>query len=114
MDFCIDIELKHEAGHNFRLKYEWLHQEAAAEYEMREHETVAFKEWQLLQIEGDSPVPDEEPAVEAVAAKGKKPAKPSNKKEEEIVDDRPRTVILKREVAAETGVGFKVTEESAS
>jgi len=78
---------------------------------MSPQETAPFKEWQLLQIEGEEPQPVEETPPEPVkGAKGKAPAKGAAKVEE-VVDNRPRTVQLKRDFQEEHGgVGMRFTE----
>ena len=85
---------------------------------MKEQETAPFKEWQLLQIEGEEPVPVEETPAEAKPspAKGKAPAKGGAKQVvEEITDNRPRTIQLKRDLAEENGgVGVRFTEPFSS
>lgn len=94
--FTLQFDLKHEAGHNLKLKYEWPVPNAE-DFEMAPQETAPFKEWQLLQIEGEEPVPVEETPPEPVkGAKGKAPAKGAPKVEE-VTDNRPRTIQLKRD-----------------
>ena len=75
-------------------------------YESKETETPFFKEWTLLQIEGEEPAPKEE-AV-SPAKKGAPPAK--GKQVEEVIDNRPRTIQYKRDIMEETGSGVKFTE----
>ena len=72
---------------------------------MKETDTPQFKDWTLLQIEGEDPVPAEPVVVTDPKAAGKKaPEKPKGKAVvEEITDNRPRTVQFKRDLAAETG-----------
>lgn len=80
---------------------------------MKETETAPFKEWTLLQIEGEEPVPVEEAPPEAKPSPAKKgtAGKKDAKAVEEITDNRPRVVQLKRDVAAENGdVGMRFTE----
>lgn len=80
-------------------------------------ETPLFKEWTLLQIEGEDP----QPVVEQAAApekasppkKGSAAAKP--KVVEEVIDNRPRTIQFKRDFAEEQqGQGMKITEPFAT
>lgn len=81
-----------------------------------------MKDWTLLQIEGEEPKPPE-PVVTDPKAAAKKPpaapAKPDPKKGggaalEEITDNRPRTITLTKDFAAEAGgVGLKINEELA-
>ena len=67
VNFTLCFELKQEAGHNLKLKYEWP-QPNAEDYDLKECETAAFRDWNLLQIEGEEPVPVEEPVAEAPVA----------------------------------------------
>jgi len=62
---------------------------------MKETETPQFKDWTLLQVEGEALVPIVETAViDPKAVPGKKaPEKPKGKAiVEEILDNRPRTI----------------------
>ena len=119
MNFEIEIELKHEGDHHLKFVYDWL-TPAGEDFSISKIETAPLKEFQLLQIEGELPVPEEPPVVEAPLAKGKKdakqPAKGGSKQAavEEIKDDRPRTVVYKRDCAEENGgCGFRITEPCA-
>ena len=84
---------------------------------MKETETPHLKDWTLMQIEGEDPVPVEPVAVvtDPKAAAKKAPEKPKGKAVvEEITDNRPRTIQLRRDFAAENGEqGFKFTEPVA-
>lgn len=110
VNFVIQIELKQEAGHNLRIKYDWM-LPVGESYESKETETPVFKEWTLLQIEGEEPVPKEE-AIPSPAKKGAPPAK--GKQVEEVTDNRPRTIQYKRDIMEETGSAVKFTEQIAS
>lgn len=83
-------------------------------------DTGFFKDWNLVQIEGEEPVAQEEAdPAKAKAAAGKKPAAAPQKgaqgsKLEEISDNRARIVNYERDFAAENnGVGLEVTEDVA-
>ena len=106
--------MKQEAGHNLKLKYEWPLANTD-DFDMKECETAAFKEWTLLQIEGEEPVPVEEtpPEVKPSPTKKGTAAKKDTKAVEEITDNRPRIVQMKRDVAEEMGGGMRFTEPVA-
>ena len=70
---------------------------------MTENETPTFKEWQLLQIEGEELQPIQEVAVDKNA---KKAPAGKGKQQEEVVDNRPRTVMFKRDFAEEQQSGL--------
>ena len=64
-----------------------------------------FKDWNLIQIEGEEPVAAEEEkdkvdAKKPAAKKGNDPKKPAAKLEE-ITDNRPRQVAYTRDCAEE-------------
>lgn len=113
------MEAKHEGGHYFKIKYEWLNSES-----IEKHDSGYLKDWTLLQIEGEEPKPAESAAPidpKAAAAKKAPPpaAKPDPKKGgttalEEITDNRPRIISLTKDFATEAGgVGLKINEEMA-
>ena len=117
------MEAKHEGGHYLKVKYEWLAVNGEA-IELQKHDSGFFRDWTLLQIEGEEPKPAEPVApVDPKAAAAKKapaPAKPDPKKGgapgalEEITDNRPRTITLTKDFAAEAGgAGLKINEEIA-
>ena len=117
------FELQHEAGHYLKLKYDWISVAAGAdgkEISFPVIDTGFFKDWNLVQIEGEEPVQQEEAdPAKAKAAAGKKPAAAPQKgaagsKLEEISDNRARIVNYERDCAAENnGVGLEVTEDVA-
>lgn len=111
----LQFDLKQEAGHNLKLKYEWP-QPTGEDFEMKEVETAPFKEWTLLQIEGEEPVPVEEAPVDPKPSPVKKgAAAKKDPKVEEITDNRPRLIQLKRDFAEEAGgVGMRITEPIAN
>jgi hypothetical protein len=85
------MDLKHEAGHNLKIRYDWMHSQGE-DYEQKDVETPAFKEWTLLQIEGEEPVPLAEPTAAPEKAAAGKRAPPPKKVVEEVIDNRPRTI----------------------
>ena len=71
---------------------------------MAEIDSGMLKEWTLLQIEGEEPIKEEVPDVRASSPMKKVAPKPSVKNAvEEVVDNRPRTIVYKRDCAAENG-----------
>ena len=50
--------MKHEGGHNLKIRYDWMHP-TAEDFDMNLVETSLFKEWTVLQIEGEEPIPVE-------------------------------------------------------
>jgi len=106
-----------------KLKYDWI--DVAAGAEGREItfpviDTGFFRDWNLVQIEGEEPVVQEEvdPAKAGKAAAGKKPAAAPAKgaagsKLEDISDNRARTVNYEKDFAADNGSGLEVTEDVA-
>lgn len=93
VNFVLQFDLKQEAGHNLKLKYDWI-VPTADDYEVKDTETVPFKEWTLIQIEGEDPVPIQEPVVDPKSASPAKKGTAAKGKQvvEEIVDNRPRTI----------------------
>ena len=83
--------------------------------EFTKNDSGYFRDWTLIQIEGEEPKPAESaaPIDPKAAAAAKKPppaqAKPDPKKGgapgalEEITDNRPRTISLSKDFAAEAG-----------
>ena len=104
--------MKQEAGHLLKLNYDWL-SPTPDSFEMKQNETPAFKDWTLLQIEGEEPQPPPEVQVQE-APKGKKPPAGKGKPVvEEITDNRPRTITLRRDFGEEQGA-FAITHEVAT
>lgn len=127
-DFKIDFELKHEAGHYLKVKYDWINVDAATnEVTFPEVDSGFLRDWTLIQIEGEEPISIESsqasiPPVgkqsnaKAAAAKGKPAAaqKGQPKALEEITDNRPRIIKYSRDCAEECGgVGLEVSENVA-
>jgi hypothetical protein len=48
------MEAKHEGGHYFKVKYEWI-AVTGETIELQKLDSGFFKEWTLLQIEGEEP-----------------------------------------------------------
>ncbi len=48
------MEAKHEGGHYFKVKYEWI-TVTGETIELQKLDSGFFKEWTLLQIEGEEP-----------------------------------------------------------
>ena len=93
-----------------KIRYDWMSPQGE-DFEMKDFDTAPFKEWTLLQVEGEEPIPAEPVVTDPKAAAKKAPAKPAGKAVEEIIDNRPRTIQLKRDVAAENGdQGLKFTD----
>ena len=104
-NFKVNMEVKQEAGHYHRIKYDWWEAKADGSLSTIEIDTGFFKDWNLIQVEGEQPISqltmnDEDdkkgPAkgrqskggVQKQASKGA----PSKVALEEITDNRPRTV----------------------
>jgi hypothetical protein len=114
VNFTLQFDVKHEAGHYLKLRYDWISATADG-YEISNNETAPFKEWTLLQIEGEEPAPiQQEPVVDPkTASPAKKGAAPPKKVVvEEVIDNRPRTIQLKRDFASEEA-RFRFTEPAA-
>jgi|LauGreDrversion4_2_1035121.scaffolds.fasta_scaffold61781_5 hypothetical protein len=58
--FNIKLELKHEAGHNLKIKYDWMKLETTLEGKQNlifaENDSGILKDWNLLCIEGEPPI----------------------------------------------------------
>jgi len=115
------METQHEAGHYLKVKYDWISVTNSAEgpeITFPVIDTGFFRDWNLVQIEGEEPVAQEEvdPKAKAGAA-GKKPAAAPKQgvasKLEDISDSRARIVSYERDCAVETSSGLEVTEEIA-
>ena len=98
--FKIQFDCKHEGGHYFKVKYNWINTVSPTEFGAVDEETTHMKDWNLVQIEGEEKV--DEVVEEAVAdkkvdpkAKKGAPAKGATQAKvggalEEITDNRPR------------------------
>ena len=92
--FKIIFEVKQEAGHYFKLKFDWIAVQGDV-IDYPKHDSGFFRDWNLIKIEGEEPKPVEAEVPQKGAAQAKKapPAKPDPKKGgalEEITDNRPR------------------------
>ena len=74
-----------------KIRYDWMSPQGE-DFEMKDFDTAPFKEWTLLQVEGEEPIPPEPVVTDPKAAAKKAPAKPTGKVVEEIIDNRPRTI----------------------
>mmetsp|Transcript_39149 Transcript_39149/g.51212 ORF Transcript_39149/g.51212 Transcript_39149/m.51212 type:complete len:187 (+) Transcript_39149:52-612(+) len=114
------MEAQHEAGHYLKVKYDWISVAPGAEgteITFPVIDTGYFRDWNLVQIEGEEPIVQEEGDAKAKAAAGKKPAvdpkKGAASKLEDIGDNRARIINYERDCAVEAGSGLEVTEEIA-
>ena len=119
------MEVKHEEGHYLKVKFDWIEvNPGTSEISLPQTDTGFLKDWTLLQIEGEDPVPVEETLVEVTqnkpggkAAPAKKADPKKNQKTvtlEEITEKRPMTVKFERDCALEAnGEGLEITEEVA-
>lgn len=123
-DFKIDFEVKHEAGHYLKVKFDWINVDPATqEITYPETDTGFFRDWQLLQIEGETPVeiesqeaidPKKFASKSTTKSKPPAPAKGKTNTLEEITDNRPRTIKFIKDFAEENnGQGLEVTEAVA-
>lgn len=103
------MDLKHEGGHNLKVKYDWFRPESADKLTFYEVDSGFLKEWTLIQVEGEDPQPVEVVVVDP-KAKGKAPVK--NKVVEEVIDNRPRTIQFKKDVS-EGVEGVRFSEQLA-
>lgn len=65
--------MTHEAGHNFRIKYDWFQNTDKESLQFTENDTGALRDWTVLKIEGE---PDIVP-TEAVPINPKDKGKPA-------------------------------------
>jgi hypothetical protein len=47
--------MKHEGGHNLKVKYDWFRPESADKLAFYEVDSGFLKEWTLIQVEGEDP-----------------------------------------------------------
>ena len=113
------MDLKHEAGHYHKIKYDWIAVAADGEATFPVTDTGFLKDWNLIQIEGEEPVVVEEAEVKADLKKGQSKKPPDPKKGgptgklEDISDNRPRQVSYERNCAEEAGGALEISEEVA-
>ena len=124
-NFKIEFEVKHEAGHYHTVKFDWIKAETTAADELEVSfpviETGFFKDWKLVQIEGEDAIDSSmEHASTGKAPSGKSapPKKPADNKKggpgkplEEITDNRPRIIKYEHDFAElNNGEGLLVNE----
>ena len=119
------FDVKHEGGHYLKIKYNWFNVGAApdekspAPIEPQEVDSGFMKDWTLLQIEGEEPVPQTPPEEEkGKGAKKAPPPKGGDKKAaagslEEITDNRPREMQFIKNFGEDNGAPTKILEEVA-
>lgn len=106
--FKLHFEAKQEAGHYQKIKFNWFEPVPGAgpdekPLKMEETDTGFFRDWKLIQIEGEEPAPAEEVVVDPKAKK-KPPPKADPKKGgalEEITDNRPRIISFTKDFGPE-------------
>ena len=52
------MEVKHEAGHYIKVKYDWITVQGE-QIDFIKNETGFFRDWNLIKIEGEEPKPVE-------------------------------------------------------
>lgn len=120
------LDTKHEGGHYLKVKMDWFQLGAAPsdpskphEIEKQEIDSGFMKDWTLIQIEGEEPVPMTPPEEEKGGKPGKKapPPKGGDKKAagtlEEITDNRPREMQFVKNFGEDAGAPTKILEEVA-
>ena len=109
--FLVNFELKHEGGHNLKVKYDWFRPEPGSADKLAFYEVDSgfLKEWTLIQIEGEDPQPVE---VVVLDPKAKAKAPPKKAVVEEVIDNRPRTIQFKKDVS-EGVEGMRFSEQLA-
>ena len=119
--FKIVMEAKHEGGHYLKIKYDWLSNDPN-DVNLQQIDSGFFRDWTVLQIEGEEPKPAEPVAPVDPKAAAKKPPAPAGKADpkkpggalEEITDNRPRIITLTKDFAGEAGgLGLKINEDLA-
>lgn len=115
------MEVQHEAGHYLKVKYNWIHVvpgEDGNKITFPFIDTGYFRDWNLVQIEGEDPIVAEEidPKIKFNASFKKQPTVVKgggHAKLEEISDNRARIINYERNGTGEEGVGLDITEEIA-
>jgi hypothetical protein len=130
VNFKIFMEAKHEGGHYFKVKYNWFGTSSTPASEKGQKpnfkedtlDTGYMKDWNLVQIEGETPVQqsaeEDKSAPQTTSKSSKKPAGKDAKKAaagalEEITDNRPREVNYTKNFAEEGVTATKGTEDFA-
>lgn len=105
-----------------KIKYDWMDIKPDGTVSNNDYDTGFFKEWTLIQIEGEEAVKQEEeaPVVDAkgkaAAAKKPAPGKPAAGGKvvmEEMTDNRPRTVSYMNDFAENGVPPMKISEAIA-
>lgn len=115
------MEVMHEGGHYMKIKYNWMDVKPDGTVTEIDHDTGFFKEWNLIQIEGEEKVEAQEEVAVAADPKDKKAAakKPAGKPApgkatmEEITDNRPRTMSYLNDFAENGVAPMKISEAIA-
>lgn len=108
--FKLNLEVKHEGGHNYRIKYDWF-QANGEDLAFFEVDAGLLSSWQLLQIEGE--LPETIPDQTVVTKPGDKNNKDLKKKDvEQVTDNRPRRVSHNIR-PDQADLSIKVSEELA-
>ena len=107
-NFKVNMEIKQEAGHYLRIKYDWWNTEA----EDFEIDTGFFKDWNLIQVEGEERISPLSMTKNKSEVKKAQPAKgaPAKVSYEEISDNRPRIVNYFADFAENGIPAMKVSE----
>lgn len=129
VNFKLTFDVKHEAGHYLKFKFDWFQLGAApadagqpTPIEPHEVDTGFMKDWTLIQIEGEEPVPvtppEDDKGGKGGAAKKAPPPKGGDKKGapgtlEEITDNRPREIQFVKNFGEDMGAPVKILEEVA-
>lgn len=126
VNFKVTLDTKHEGGHYLKVKFDWFKLGAPPaepgqphEIETEEIDSGFMKDWTLVQIEGEEPVPQTPPEEDKGGKGGKKapPPKGGDKKAagalEEITDNRPRIMQFVKNFGEEDGLTTKIHEEVA-
>jgi hypothetical protein len=123
-NFKLSMEIKQEQGHYHRIKYDWWDAKVDGEISTIEIDTGFFKDWNLLQVEGDEPISqltmqDEDEkkgpskgrqSKDAMSKKATGKGAPKAAQHEEITDPRPRTIDYMADFAENGIPAMKVSE----
>jgi len=121
-NYKVSMEVMHEGGHYMKIKYNWMDVKPDGTVTEMDLDTGFFKDWTLIQIEGEEAVPVEaevpvaaDPKAKAAPAKkpAGKPAPGGKVTMEEITDNRPRTVSYLHDFAENGISAMKITEAIA-
>ena len=68
-DFKIDLEVVQEGGHYLKIKFNWISVDPATkEISFPQIDTGYLRDWKLIKIEGEEPVPEETEASQQYAS----------------------------------------------